>query len=248
MLWLFQPSSYLAAASLEARLGYEFKSKEKLYEAITHRSALVGVAGIGAERLAERPWNERLEFLGDSVLGLAISEVLIGSGHRLSEGEMSRIRAAIVCEVNLARLARERLLLPDLLVLGQSELRSDGRNKPSILADALEAILGAVFMDGGWSAARRVTHELFTSELSGDLRRFLAGDPKTIFQEFAQEKLKQTPTYKVVSETGPAHKRIFEVVAELGDQVWGRGSGGTKKDAAQAAAKSALDHIREAQP
>lgn len=248
MLWTLQPSLYTASSVIEERIGYVFSDKSKLYEAITHRSALVGVSGIGDEVLADRPWNERLEFLGDSVLSLVISEALIVSSHGLSEGEMSRIRAAIVCESNLARLARERLLLPQILVLGASEKGSGGRDKTSLLADALEAILGAVFSDGGWEAARRVTQRLFAEELTGDVRRFLMGDAKTLFQEMAQEKLRQTPTYSVTAESGPAHQRSFEVIAKIGDQEWGRGTGISKKDAAQAAARFALERMREVSP
>ncbi len=248
MLWNIQPFLYVGSSVIEDRLGYVFAAKEKLYEAITHRSALVGVPGVGDEVLAERPWNERLEFLGDSVLGLVISDALLASSHGLSEGEMSRIRASIVCEANLARIARERLMLPGILVLGASEKASGGRDKVSLLADALEAILGAVFSDRGWDAARHVTRTLFSDELSGDVRRFLAADAKTIFQELAQEKLHVTPTYAVIAEAGPAHQRTFEVVAKLGEDEWGRGIGFSKKDAAQVAARFALERIRGISP
>jgi ribonuclease-3 len=183
--------------------------------------------------------------LGDSVLGLVISESLIANEGSLSEGEMSRIRAAIVCEANLALKAREFLCLSEALVLGPSELASGGLEKVSLLADALESVIGAVFADGGWEAARAVVRRLFFGELAGDPRRYLLGDAKTMLQELAQQRFKVTPTYVVVAESGPPHQRWFEVSAQLGDQEIARGSGQSKKEAAQAAARLALDRMKE---
>ena len=248
MLWTIQPSYYQNASLVEAALGYVFISKDSLFEALTHRSALVGVAGIDEAVLATRPWNERLEFLGDSVLGLVISEILLACEHGLSEGEMSRVRAAIVCETNLARIGREKLSIHNALVIGGSEIGSGGRDKPSMIADALESVLGAVFTDGGWDAARRVTRTLFADDLAGDLRRYVFGDAKTMFQELSQARLKATPTYDVIAESGPAHKKSFEMVVKVGDEVWGQGEGISKKDAAQAAAKAALQRMAEVSP
>jgi ribonuclease-3 len=248
VLWKIQPSRYSAATEVEAKIGYLFKSREFLFEALTHRSAFVGLDEVTKDALNRRPWNERFEFLGDSVLGLVISEALLAAHGALSEGEMSRIRAAIVCEANLATIARERLELSKALVLGPSELGSGGRDKVSLLADALEAILGAVFTDGGWESARSVIQALFANELTGDLRRFLEGDAKTTFQELAQEKLKLTPTYAVTDEKGPAHQRSFEVSARLGEDEWGRAWGASKKEAAQLAARSALERMKEISP
>ncbi len=248
MLWKIQPSRYSAATDVEAKIGYLFKTRELLFEALTHRSAFVGLDEVTKEALNRRPWNERLEFLGDSVLGLVITEALLAADGALSEGEMSRIRAAIVCESNLAQIARERLEIPKALVLGPSELASGGRDKTSLLADAVEAILGAVFIDNGWDSARSVIQTLFANELMGDPRRFLEGDAKTMFQELAQEKLKLTPTYAVIDEKGPAHLREFEVSARLGEQEWGRAWGASKKEAAQLAARSALARMKEMSP
>lgn len=239
MLWALKPSLYMNASRLEAGIGYTFLNKDILLEALTHRSALVGVAGVTAEVLATKPWNERLEFLGDSVLGLVVSESLLMSLEGLSEGEMSRVRAAIVCEETLARIARG-IHLGDTLVLGGSEIATNGQSKPSILADALEALIGAVYKDGGWDAARRVTQTLLFSELTGDLRRFLEGDAKTKLQELVQAKFKTTPTYDVILETGPAHKKSFQVAVKIDGDVLAKGEGCSKKDAAQAAARRAL--------
>jgi ribonuclease-3 len=238
---------YAKTSLIEAGIGYVFSNQEILWEALTHRSALVGVPGITADILDMKPWNERLEFLGDSVLGLVVSESLLMSLDGLSEGEMSRVRAAIVCEENLARIAR-RIHLGNILVLGGSELATNGQDKPSILADALEALIGAVYKDGGWEAARRVTQGLLAVELTGDLRRFLSGDSKTKLQELVQAKFKATPTYDVTCEAGPAHMRSFEVSVKVDGRVLATGEGSSKKDAAQAAAKKALAHFEEITP
>lgn len=247
MLWVLKPSLYTKASHVEASIGYTFSSPEILCEALTHRSALVGVASVTADILEMKPWNERLEFLGDSVLSLAVSESLLMSVDGLSEGEMSRVRAAIVCEDNLARIAR-RINLGKTLVLGGSEMATNGHDKPSILADALEALIGAVYKDGGWESARRVTQGLLSAELTGDLRRFLGGDAKTKLQEFVQAKFKTTPTYDVTSETGPAHLKSFAVSVKVDGRVLAVGEGSNKKDAAQAAAKQALAHFEEVAP
>ena len=248
MLWTIQPSWYQQSSQIEQRLGYQFARRELLFEALTHRSAFVGVHEISEADLAQRPWNERLEFLGDSVLGLVVSEALLASSHGLSEGEMSRVRAAIVCESNLARMARVKLNLGDVLVIGGSEKATGGEDKTSLLADALEAVLGAVFCDGGWESARRITQALFADELNCDLRRLLVGDAKTQLQELTQAKMRLTPTYDVVDEVGPAHKKSFEVAVKIGDEVWGKGRGVSKKDAAQAAARLALSRLVEVSP
>lgn len=245
MLWKLQPQRYKDAAAFEQRLGYQFSDRSHLYEALTQRSALVGVSEVTDEILAMRPWNERLEFLGDSVLGLVISEALLTSGQVLSEGDMSRVRAGVVCEANLARIAREQLSLGDMLVLGGSELATGGRDKPSILADAFEALLGAVFLDGGWDEARRLIQKLFASELTKNSSLYLEADAKTKFQELAQVRYRLTPTYDVIAESGPAHRKSFEVAAMIGTEVWGQGSGTTKKEAAQAAARQALTRMTE---
>lgn len=239
MLWNLKPSLYSRTRQVEVGIGYVFENKENLYEALTHRSALVGVAGITGELLALKPWNERLEFLGDSVLGLVVSEALINSAAGLSEGEMSRVRASIVCEDNLARIAR-RIHLGGAIVLGGSEMATNGQEKASILADALEALLGAVYKDGGWDSARRVTQSIFAADICGDLRRFLSADPKTTLQEILQSRFKKTPTYDVIDETGPAHQKSFVVAVKMDGSLLGEGRGFSKKDAAQEAARQAL--------
>jgi ribonuclease-3 len=245
VLWTLQPQRYKSAAALEQRLGYQFRNRTLLFEALTQRSALVGVAGMTEDVLASRPWNERLEFLGDSVLGLVISEALLNMGQVLSEGDMSRARAGIVCEANLARIARESLQLGDVIVLGGSEMATGGQAKASILADAFEALLGAVFMDAGWDEARRLIQRLFAAELLAPQAGYFEADAKTKFQELAQASRRLTPTYEVLEEAGPAHQKSFKVAAMIGADVWGQGSGSTKKEAAQAAARQALSRMTE---
>ncbi len=245
MLWTLQPQRYKPAAALEQRLGYHFRNRNLLFEALTQRSALVGVPEINEDVLARRPWNERLEFLGDSVLGLVISEALLTMGQVLSEGDMSRVRSGIVCEGNLARIARESLQLGDVIVLGGSELATGGQHKASILADAFEALLGAVFLDGGWDEARRLIQKLFATELTAPQAAYLDADAKTKFQELAQARYRLTPVYELLEEAGPAHQKSFKVAAMIGAEIWGQGSGSTKKEAAQAAARQALSHMTE---
>lgn len=249
VLWELKPELYSQIDRLEATLGYAFTNKAWLCEALTHRSALV-TPGIDEDTLVqERRWNERLEFLGDSVLGLTITEHLSGLKRILSEGDMSRIRAALVCEDSLARLAREKLNLGRYLILGMSEERSAGREKSSLLADAVEAVIGAVFSDGGWIPARTLVLKLYDALLQKGFDECLERDHKTVLQEFAQAKFHRAPTYDVLAENGPAHDRLFEVAVYLNQdgsrEEWGRGSGKTKKRAAQMAALQALERLKE---
>lgn len=248
-LWDVKPELFSSVTALEAQLGYSFKDKTWLYEAVTHRSALV-CEGLDEHTVnLERRWNERLEFLGDSVLGLTISEYLSLRSRSLSEGDMSRIRASLVCEASLARIAVDRLQLGSRLVLGQSEKRSAGHRKPSLLANAVEALIGAVFSDGGWEPARALVLKLYEDVLTMDLEVALERDHKTLFQEIAQARFRSTPTYDVVGESGPAHARLFEVAVYVDrDSVreeWGRGAGTTKKRAAQFAAEQAMERLKE---
>ncbi|MCX6125244.1 MAG: ribonuclease III [Proteobacteria bacterium] len=248
-LWDIKPQLFSDLRGLEHKLGYEFRRKAWLYESLTHRSALVS-EGLAEQALEDdRPWNERLEFLGDSVLGLTITQYLCGLSRSFSEGDMSRMRAALVCEESLANIAKVKLDLGSYLVLGQSELSSNGRGKNSLLANAFEAVIGAVFSDAGWEAARALVLRLFEEVLSTSLVTCLERDHKTVFQEASQAKFRVTPTYDVLSEAGPAHARLFEVAVYVenssGREEWGRGSGTTKKRAAQVAAARAVERLKE---
>lgn len=220
---------------LEAEVGYTFQRRELLQEALTHRSAAEAVL-----------WNERLEFLGDAVLGLAISTELFRSGEHLVEGDLSKLRAAIVNEKCLAAKARS-IELGDSLNLGRGEELAGGRNKDSILADATEALLGAVYLDGGFPEAHAVVTRLFRCELDGSSSLTTARDYKTELQELVQERSKYLPVYEVVSEAGPAHQREFEVTVTIDGKLMGRGCGCSKKRASVAAAREALTAIEDAE-
>lgn len=217
---------------LERAVGHRFRNPSLAREALTHRSR-------GA------PHNERLEFLGDSVLNCIVSIELHGRYPRLREGELSRLRAALVRQESLARVAQD-LGLGDWLLLGEGELKSGGFGRPSILADALEAMIGAVFVDAGFERARETVVGLFSSQLSqldpGDVDK----DPKTLLQELLQSRRMDLPQYKVVATDGAAHMQNFEVeclIPEL--SVRTTGTGQSRRSAEQDAAREALAKIRE---
>jgi ribonuclease-3 len=187
-------------------------------------------------------WNERLEFLGDTVLSLAVSHKLMERKERFDEGELSRIRASLVNEETLAEIARD-IGLGECLLLGKGEENSDGRKRDSLLADALEALLGAAFLDKGFDRASELVGQLFFSKLESDVQLLVQMDFKTMLQEVTQDKMRVTPEYEVVGETGPDHDKEFEVVVLLSGEERGRGRGASKKRASQAAAREALDII-----
>ncbi|ADH85655.1 ribonuclease III [Desulfurivibrio alkaliphilus] len=214
------------------RLGYCFHDPQLLRQALTHRSFTAEGGGRG------RPHNERLEFLGDAVLDLAVGELLYRRHPKMREGELSRRRAALVNEAHLARMAR-RTGLDELLLLGRGEAQSGGRDKPSILADAFEALLGAVYLDGGCRAVLDLAAELFAPWVT-DQDDFEENDAKTALQEVLQERHGQAPGYRLVAEEGPAHDKRFTVEVEFRGRVMGQGKARSKKEAEQAAARAAL--------
>lgn len=214
-------------SALEKRIGHRFAGAALLERALTHRS-------YGS------PHNERLEFLGDGVLDCAVAEELCLRFPDLAEGELSRLRASLVREAALAEIARD-IGLPQFLRLGEGEIASGGARRASILADALEAIFGAVFLDGGYEAARAAIRHT----LGGALERIDAGstvkDPKTRLQEYLQGRRRRLPQYRVAATRGAAHKQTFEVeclVEELG--LAATGSGASRRDAEQQAAENML--------
>ncbi len=226
----------LALENLALLLGYEFRRLNLLDQALRHSSFVHENPGTG-------PSNEQLEFLGDAVLALTVSELLCRTFPESSEGELSRRRAALVNARQLAALAR-KLKLGDYLLLGKGEERQGGRKKTSLLADALEAVLAAVFLDGGLAAAQHLTCRWF-----GPLIRqqdVLAWqDYKTALQELVQARYKIAPTYRLLEEGGPGHARYFRVELRLGDQPLAQGEGPTKKLAEQQAARRALEILRQ---
>ena len=236
-----EPASDPAVEGLASRLGQPLARADVALAAITHKSFVNEHRGEG---LAD---NERLEFLGDAVLDLAVSHRLMERFPAAREGELSKIRAAVVDEAGLARMARALDLGP-LLRLGRGEELTGGREKSSLLADAMEAVVAALYLGGGLAPVLalldRFLGEAFERAAAGTLDR----DYKTQLQELAQSRVHASPRYRVVAERGPDHSKVFDVEAELRGQVVGRGSGRSKKDAEQAAAKMALEALASAEP
>ncbi len=222
-------------AALEARIGHRFADAGLLARALTHRSFANEQGG------GETPGshNERLEFLGDAVLDLAVTHLLLERLPEAAEGELSRLRAAVVSERALAALAR-RLDLGRHLRLGRGEERTGGRDKPSILADAFEALVGAVYLDAGWPAAFALVRAHLQGPIDLAARGEAEPDYKTRLQELVQQRFRIAPRYSLLSAEGPDHARTFEVELALGDTVVGRGRGASKKEAEQRAAAEAL--------
>lgn len=218
------------SSDLETRIGYRFRDGALLEQALTHRS-------YGSAH------NERLEFLGDSVLGCVMAEALYARFPDLTEGQMTRMRAALVCEEALCEAARA-LEIGSGIRLGEGE-RTQGANvRASILADALEALFGAVFVDGGYEAARRIVLAIYEKRLAGIDPHGLAKDPKTRLQEYLQGQRKSRPEYRVVQVGGAAHRQTFEVecvVADLGARATGAGT--SRQRAEQEAAAALLERI-----
>jgi ribonuclease III len=231
-------TSASSADSLQSALGYRFRDLALLEEALTHSSL------VNEQKSASPQHNERLEFLGDAVLSLVMSEYLASALPQSSEGTLSKLKAQLVSEASLAQVAR-RLGLGRHLKLGRGEDRSKGREKDSLLADALEAVLAAVHLDGGFDASRTVTRHIFFEELTHitGQKQPGAGDYKTQFQEWCQKRHDTLPRYATVRETGPDHQKSFEVQLSIQGEVVGVGSGRSKKEAEQQAAKQALQQL-----
>ncbi|MCX7241481.1 MAG: ribonuclease III [Burkholderiales bacterium] len=216
---------------LQRRLQHEFTNVSLLGQALTHRSF-------------SSDHYERLEFLGDSVLNLAVSELLFSRLGSLPEGDLSRVRANLVKQETLHQLAVE-LGLPEVLKLGEGEMRSGGQKRPSILADALEAIIGAVYLDAGFAAAQALVHRLFNAVEINPQMEAIGKDPKTELQEWLQGRRMKLPQYRVVGTLGVAHKQSFDVECEIPElRLAERGIGGSRRSAEQAAAAAMLQTIK----
>jgi len=218
---------------LQQELGYSFADPTLLSRALTH---------VSHERENGAGHNEVLEFLGDAVLDLAVSDLLMRRFPARSEGDLSKMRAALVNTSALAEKAAQ-LELGALLRLGKGEERSGGRTKPSILAGAFEAVLGAVYQDGGFEAARRLVERYFTGDVKE--RKLGQQDYKTRLQEISQMLFHAPPVYRIVSESGPDHDKHFVTEIAVGGKVLGKGEGKTKKQAEQQAAKRALGELQK---
>jgi len=219
--------------ALYARLGHAFRDPALLGTALTHASAAF-------ERDGTRG-NERLEFLGDAVLGLVVAELLYESHPDWREGELTRARAALVNGRVLAEQALA-LGLVDYLVLGRTERRSGGAKKARVLANLFEAVIGAIYLDGGFAPVRALVVRCFGDALTGEA--MLQRDPKTRFQEWAHATLQATPRYVLLKDSGVENADDrFTVSVRIGDDPWGEGSGRTKQVAERAAAAAALDRV-----
>ena len=213
--------------ALQRRLQHEFSNAQLLTQALTHRSFSVD-------------HNERLEFLGDSVLNLAVADLLYVRLSALPEGDLSRVRANLVKQDTLHQLAVS-LNLPDVIRLGEGEARSGGQKRPSILADALEAIIGAVYLDAGFGAAQSLVQRLFKAVEINPEMDAIGKDPKTELQEWLQGRKMNLPLYRVVATLGAAHKQTFDVECEIIELNFSeRGIGGSRRAGEQAAAAAML--------
>jgi ribonuclease-3 len=223
-------------SDIQQRIGYTFSDPELLERALTHKSY--------ANENKVPYHNERMEFLGDSVLNLIVSEYLMKTCPDSTEGALSRLRASVVSEPALAGVARE-IGLGEHLLLGKGEEQTGGRNKDSLLADCLEALIASVYLDRGMDATEAFIMRFFDDLIKKSCTTRVSLDYKTELQELCQERLKQLPEYRVASETGPDHQKQFEVEVWVRGEQTGRGVGKSKKEAEQKAAKEALAKLAE---
>jgi len=220
---------------LEKKIGYKFKNPDLLLNALTHSSYANENRGISD--------NERLEFLGDAVLGLVIADYLYRLFEEHKEGDLTKIRASIVSEGPLSQIARD-IRLGRFLLLGKGEAISGGRDRDSVLADALEAVIGAVYLEAGINQAKELIIGLFSSLMENSFQGKGFQDYKTNLQEVLQAMGEEEIVYRVIKETGPDHDKEFVIEVLCGRRVIGRGKGKSKKEAEQRAAKEALGNIR----
>lgn len=217
----------------EKKLGLKFKDKDLLTQAFVHRSYLNENPGFGLDQ------NERLEFLGDAVLELSVTEFLFKKYPKKEEGELTNWRAALV-NAKMLSIVAEELGLNDFLLLSRGEMKELGKARQYILANTFEALIGAIYLDGGYKPSDKFIRTYLLKKLPDIIEKKLYKDAKSYFQEQAQEKTGITPAYKVLKEWGPDHKKNFKVGVFLGDQLIGEGEGDSKQEAEEAAAKEGL--------
>lgn len=232
------PERMGALETLQKISGYRFKDLRILSAATTHSSYANENKDVGMR------YNERLEFLGDAVCDLIVSEGLFCDFPEAKEGDLTKARAQMVCESSFAQAARN-LNLGACLLLGRGEEITGGRERPSVLADAFEAFCGAIYMDGGYRAAKKFIHAHLPREAYSQLTQERFPDYKTSLQEFLHRKGRQQVRYKLEREEGPDHAKHFYMLAMIGNKVLGRGHGRSKKEAEQSAAQDALDKLKE---
>lgn len=224
---------------LEKKISYQFKNDNLLKEALTHRSYL-------NENLSwESSHNERLEFLGDAVLELVVTESLFNKFPTYPEGQMTSLRAALVNYQMMAEVAQD-IDLDEFILLSRGESKDMGRAREVILANTMEALIGAIYLDGGYSDVKRIIEEFIVeNKLEKIITNHLYKDPKSQLQEIVQERLKVTPSYQILEEWGPDHKKIFRAGVYFGDKLTSEGEGYSKQDAEVEAARNALEGIKK---
>ena len=215
---------------LQERIGYQFREERLLRQALTHSSYA------NEKHMKKLSDNERLEFLGDAVLEVTSSEFLYRNHPTLPEGDLTKFRASLVCEPTLAFCTKE-MKLGDYLYLGKGEEQTGGRERKSILSDALEAVIGAIYLDGGFEAAKRFVERFILTDIE---HKKLFFDSKTLLQEIVQAQYEEALHYELLGEEGPDHNKQFRVEARIGERAVGEGRGRTKKAAEQEAAYQAL--------
>lgn len=215
---------------LEQKIGYCFNDKDMLRHAMIHSSYA------NEHRLGKAKCNERLEFLGDAVLEVVTSEFLYHKYPTMPEGDMTKLRASTVCEPTLAYCAAE-IPLGHYLLLGKGEDATGGRERDSVVSDAFEALIGAIYLDGGFTNAKEYIHRFILNDIE---HKQLFYDSKTILQEMVQSSHSEALSYEILKEEGPDHNKLFEVRAKIGEQEIGRGTGRTKKAAEQVAAYNGI--------
>ena len=220
---------------LQERIGYRFKNKNLLRQALTHSSYA------NEKHMSKLSDNERLEFLGDAVLEIVSSEFLFQNYPKMPEGDLTKLRASIVCEPTLALCTKE-MDLGKYLFLGKGEDMTGGRKRKSILSDALEALIGSIYLDGGFASAKEFILKFILTDIE---HKQLFYDSKTILQEVVQASYKEELNYRLVGEDGPDHDKHFVVEARIGETFIGRGEGHTKKAAEQEAAYQALLKLKQ---
>ena len=228
--------NHLNLEEFERRIEYTFSDKSLLILALTHSSHANEI------KKGKHENNERLEFLGDAVLDMVVSEYMYRHFPKMPEGELTKLRAAVVCEGSLAELSR-KLGIGRCLLLGKGEESTGGRNRDSILADAFEAIIGAVCIDGGMEAATKYILRMMVDQIEHTKSNFRNLDCKTHLQEVIQKISKVPLKYAIVDEQGPDHNKVFVAEVTHDGRVLGKGSGRSKKEAEQSAANNALEHM-----
>ena len=229
-------------SALEERLGYRFRDPSLLRTALTHSS--YSNEHRGKDENAHLTCNERMEFLGDSVLSLITSETIYAKFPEEAEGELSVLRSRVVCTEALSGYAKE-IRLGEALILGNGEERTGGREKPKTLENAFEATVAAVYLDGGYESAKKFVLPFLLRKIESALQEKEIRDYKTLLQQIVQQEQNEHLEYLLVGESGPAHKRIFEVEARINSNLIGHGFGPSKRAAEQAAAKEALTFFGE---